>query len=314
MELTFENWLSGEVELSETYKNRIPKDNTTEYEAYERIIKSIDLFPKKEINKIRASQKDYFIKLSKDYYNLLYNSYQNRYKASDLPIEVLETELYFLEQILEGFWVKKSLNLFSNQYANLIMNENSVSTFSHYVSKIKQRGFEPYYNFMPSPNSKFYDLNASIIPEIYADVLYNLKITLSSHHPNPDQITRIPKEFFKVPKNEYPEIFSNGYAYKVFIIMEETVAVNPGTYNADYTLIYHCLHFPDIQAIRKNVDKLTFADFINSRLGDKTIEVSKMKAATGLDKNMTIRYGIKYYLKYTNFKGDVIKLLNKIKL
>lgn len=185
--------------------------------------------------------------------------------------------------------------------------------FSNYIQKTKKREFEPYFDFMPSPYSKYFNPNTSIIPEIYASVMFQLKENLSRYHPTPDQISRVPKELLTEPANPRPYIFSNGWAYKAFIIMQETVAVNPNSHHADYALIYHCLHFPEIQGIWATIDKKTFVDFVNQRLkGETILSVSNMRRSTSVDKNMTIRYALKHYLKRIGYSGDVQRLLKKV--
>jgi hypothetical protein len=313
MELTFENWKKGAIELSHTYKNNLPEIKTKEYAKFEKINFSKEIFTKEELLKIKKLQKDYFFELSKKLFDKLYDDYRIREESSDYPIRVLETELSQLNHILKGKWSKDILGLYTNRHADINMLENNYLIFKKYIERTKIRGFEPIYDFMPSPNSKYYSDEIFVIPEVYADVLFNFKTKLSAKHSNPDKISTLPIDLFEEPENEHPDIFTNGWAYEAFKIMEETVAVRERTYHADYALIYHYLHYPEIQAININVDKLTFANFINPRLVDKTIEVNKMKPATGIDKNMTIRYGIKYYLKHTNFKGNEEKLLNKIK-
>lgn len=313
MDLTFDNWLSGDIELDGSYKNNIPEMNTKEYKTYCQIKKSIDLFPKKEKAKIAAYQKKYFAKLSKDFFNKLYNEFKERYSTSEYSLKVLETELFFLEQILYGEWVQFFFGEYINKRTNISMLGNSYSSFENYISRIKTRNFKAVFDFMPGPNSKFYKKELSVIPEIYADVLYDLKEKLSRQHSDPSSISLIPIELLKEPKNKYPNIFSNGWAYRAFIIIEEIIAVNEKTYNADYALIYYCLQFPDIQAISNNVDKETFTEFINKRLNGKgEINASSMRKSTSIDKNRAIRYGIKFYLKRIGYKGDMQKLLNRI--
>jgi hypothetical protein len=313
MELTFENWLSGEIELEGTYRNNIPNHNTPEFEKFELTKFSIDLFPKKELTKIKVAQKKYFVKLSKELYKKIYISFNHRYYFNNNALKVLETELFYLEQIIEGRWKEMSLNLYFNEYTNISMFKDSFSSFEHYITKIKERGFKPYYDFVPSPNSKYYKLENSIIPEIYANVLYDIKTKLSQMHPNPSEISFIPKAFFKEPKNKFPKIFSNGWAYRTFIILQEIITVNEKTYNADYALVYHCLRHPDIGAIIKNVDKSTFVNFINQLFNEEEIiSVSLLRKSTSIDKNKAIHFGLKFYLNKIGFNGNVQKLLNKI--
>ena len=315
MDLTFDNWLSGDIELDGSYKNNIPEMNTKEYKTYCQIKKSIDLFPKKEKIKIAAYQKKYFAKLSKEFINKLYSNFKVRYDSSKYPLRVLETELFFLDQILSGEWAEDVLGVYINNRTNITMFANSYSNFENYISRIKTRNFKAVFDFMPGPNSKFYKKEISVIPEIYADVLYDLKEKLSRQHSDPSSISLIPKEFVKEPKNKYPKMFANGWAYRAFIIIEEIIAVNEKTYNADYALIYYCLQFPDIQAIEDNVDKEMFSEFINKRLNGKgEINASSMRKSTSIDKNRAIRYGIKFYVKRIGYNGDIQKLLKQITL
>lgn len=313
MELTFENWLSGKIELKETYKNNIPEKDSRKFELFQNCQISFDLFPETEKFKINEAQKNYFLQLSTQWFDELYRSFKSRYDNAQTPLNVLEEELFRLNQIINGKWSLDSLGMYINEFTNLTLNENSFGGFDNYILRIKKREFKPYYDFMPSPNSKYYSLTYSIIPEIYAEVFYNLYNTLSKHHPNPTKIWKVPQEFLIEPENIDSKIFANGWASKAFEIMEQTVAVNPKTYKGDYALIYNCLHSPHIGGIIDIVDKNAFVEFINNRIeGEDFISVREFRSSISLDKNRTIHYGLKYYLNRVNFKGDIKKLLTKV--
>lgn len=313
MRLNCENWLNGEIELKETYKNEIPEKGSKEYSIFENCQVSKDSFGADELGKINQHQKKYFAQLSDEFYNKLHSDFKKRYDSAKNPVIVLEEELFRLDQIINGKWSESVLKEYTNEFTQLTMPKDSFMNFSNYIQKIKKREFEPYFDFVPSPKSKYFNPNSSIIPEIYASVMFQLKENLSRHHPTPDQISRVPKELLIEPANPRPDIFSNGWAYKAFIIMQETVAVNPNSHHADYALIYHCLHFPEIQGIWATIDKKTFVDFVNQRLkGETILSVSNMRRSTSVDKNMTIRYALKHYLKRIGYSGDVQRLLKKV--
>ena len=311
MKLTFENWLNGEIELHETYKNRIPNIDSSEFETYQKCLQPVALFSEIERSKISESQKLYFDKLSQNLYDKIYTNFKDRYNASGYLLSVLEEELFILEQILEGEVQEDSTRVFFKRH-NLSMTISDFSNFNNYVQRILNRGFEPYYDFMPSSNSRYYNTDHNPIPEVFAQVIFRLRVKISKMHPNPALIRRIPREFLKEPINKFPEIFSNGWAYKAFRIIEETVAVNPNTYNSDYGLIYNCLHFEKIQAILMDVDRLTFVNFVNSKYDEEIITAGSMKISQKLDKNRAIRFGLKYYLKNIKFEGDIDKIIKSI--
>lgn len=315
MKLTFENWLKGEIELVETYKNDVPKKEDSKHEKYQNSLFSFQQFSEQDQTKIKNAQQAYFNELSTKLYNEHLNEFNIRYNKAKTPIIVLEEELFRLNQLINGEWAIDTMNRYINKFLVTSFSITDFGSFSDYISKIKKREYEPYFGFMPSPNSKYYNINSSIIPEIYAEAFYKFHLALSKRHPNPDKISRMPQEYFIEPSDYDETIFANGWAYRAFDIMVQTVAVNSRTYNADYALIYHCLQFPDVGGILSHVDKNTFANYVNVRLGlDHAISVNQLKKSISLDKNRTIRYGLKYYLKRTGFEGDIEKLLRKVTL
>lgn len=102
MRLNCENWLKGEIELKETYKNEIPKKGSKEYAIFENCQVSKDSFGADELGKINQHQEKYFAQLSDEFYNKLHSDFKKRYDSAKNPIIVLEEELFRLDQIVNG--------------------------------------------------------------------------------------------------------------------------------------------------------------------------------------------------------------------
>lgn len=103
----------------------------------------------------------------------------------------------------------------------------------------------------------------------------------------------------EAPKNPYPSIFKNGYAYSLFVELQE-LTVRVRTRVADYSFIYHKMKAKNIQAIHKTVTEPAFIQFLNKTY-NTDIGLNKLPFRNPESKQTIYKATLKKH------KGDIIK-------
>lgn len=125
------------------------------------------------------------------------------------------------------------------------------------------------------------------------DNLFNWFNSISQFETEPLQSNRENKSIeSKEPKNKYPKIFKNGYAYEMFIELKNlTVDKNP---LADYGFIYYKLIDKKIGAINNNITHPIFIDFLRKEF-DVDIVAKKFTFKDQKNKQQTYKTILEKY-------------------
>jgi len=314
MELTFENWLSGDIELVESYHF----EHRYQLEEIKKKEKSILNFPENEIVKINMEQKNLFDKSVENYNNLLKTDFINRYTSALEPEIVLQYEINFLINVLTSDlnWNYVSPNLYYNKIANSCMNNGYYINFCNYINQYIRKGVPINYSFVPSSNSHFFNSKTDIIPEVYAEALYKHLVYLKKYS-SKINVTQLLLYGFKQqnePHNPYKDIFNSGWSYVLFKMSEEILIFKKNTHNADYALIYFMLNHSKVNGLKENVKISMFCTFINNLNRNKNICISEksFKRSTSLFNEHLLKYGLKRYLKIFHHSNEIDKIVSKI--
>jgi hypothetical protein len=139
---------------------------------------------------------------------------------------------------------------FNNQY---------LSDVQDYIERTIKNGIDDGLGFIHSPNCKYQDTSRPD-SRIYAKFVWDyfkwLKSFIVKNEKGDSSIPNLVTE----PKNIYPFIFKNGFAYEMFIELK-TLTVKQETFLSDYAFIFHKMK--NFEFIGKDVKHKAFIDILN---------------------------------------------------
>lgn len=288
---SYKDWWNGEIYLlyatiffTEKNKNNIPP----------RV--SWDQIRQTDILKIKDKQKDIFnttvTKLVKDWKE----DFAKRYKNSKATNLLLNYELLKFENILYG--PSTNGHLFSHR--EILITIESLSTIRNFIYDTKVNGVALKFDFIHSPNFLFQE-KTQIPPEIYAECCWLFVKWLETHlkgkkrKPKASDLTsqktkdntsiKAIATSESIPKNPFPDIFTNGYAFNLFLALHK-LTVSKKTMAADYGFIFHQLKINSLKAIHSGLPHKTFIKFLSDN-NYAELETSKLPYKNQLRKQAT---------------------------
>ena len=292
LDLTFENWWNGKIELKETYKYFDPiKKNL------ETIQSSILSFPEKEVEKIQLKQEELFKLYVIELTNRFIQDFNKRFTNAPSPRDMLFLEANRIAGVIRGGYTKHGTDFIYFHYADLIIPKGAISNFQNYLNN-RLKGEETKPSSVPSPNSLFYDKN-NLIPEVYIESLINVYIHLGKFESS-IQVKQLFSAPFRMiygnePENPSPEIFTSGWGYRAFLWAEELVTQDNTKNPGDYALILQVLKHENVEAIFSTITHEKFIDFISLARKVK-FNVKSFKAAKPIWKKNALKFVLRRYL------------------
>lgn len=308
-QLTYQNWLKGEFELSAVY--------SIVESGHEYSIPKID--PRSiqpgEIRKINKKQEEIFEKLIKEYSALLISDFNTRYTKSPSPKTALRIQVNEIIATIRGNKRKFSEFDMIIEKTGQLIHKSFATNFQNYVNR-KLKGIHSAPDFVPSPNSKLFNQGKYMLPEVYVESLIALYVHLSKFDQTIDPTTLFQEEYKSLfadePYNYFPEIFISGYGLKLFNQLEEALIVQP-VKPGDYALIHKTLIHKETEAIQSNVSLEKFFDYVHTIHGTKLNPNSNKSSTSELKKNI-IRFFLRRYFNKTrtNNKKEIERLVEKV--
>ena len=306
-QLTFNNWLKGEFELSTVYsiiesgcENSIPKIDPRNIQP-------------DEVCKIYKKQEEIFERLIKEYSSLLISDFNVRYTTSPAPQTTLKLQVNDIIATIRGKKRKFSeFDLIIEKTGQLI-RKSFATNFQNYVNrKLKGIHYPPV--FIPSPNSKLFDQGKYMLPEVYVESLVKLYTHLSKFDNTLDHQSLFKDEYLDLfaddPFNDSPEIFISGHGLKLFHQLDEALIVQPYM-PGDYALIHRMLIHKEAKAIKSNVSLEKFFDYVNTIHAIKLNPKSNKSSYYELKKNIIRFFLRRYFYKTRTHDSKEIELLVK---
>tara|TARA_B110000285_G_scaffold226813_1_gene287129 strand:+ start:101 stop:1060 length:960 start_codon:yes stop_codon:yes gene_type:complete len=292
LDLTFENWWNGDIELTETYK------------YFDSIKKNLDViqfsilsFPDNEAEKIKLKQEELFKLYVTDLTNLWIQDFNKRFTNAPSPLDMLHLEANRIAGVIRGGHTKQGTDFIYFHYANLVIPKDAIPSFQNYLNnRLEEREIKTI--SVPSPNSLFYD-KKNLIPEVYVESLINVYLHLGKFDSS-IQLKKLFKAPFKMiygdePKNPYPKIFTSGWGYRAFLWAEELVTQDNTKNPGDYALILQVLKHENVEAIFSTITHEKFIDFISVARNVK-FKVKSFRAAKPKWKKNSLKFVLRRYL------------------
>jgi hypothetical protein len=303
-DLTYENWLQGKFELNTV--SRITNESQKDLPL---LLNPKDI-DEDQLKRINDKQSRLFDTLVKETASKFIDDFNKRFTESKFPETTLRIESnriiayirgkrhnYSKEEVLIekiGEFISKKYNVNHHNYINRRMKD-----------------YPKVFSFVPGPNSDYFDHKRYILPEVYAESLINLYEHISKFDNSIDPMslfTNPYKSLFKdEPYNDFPDIFSSGYAFSLFIDLEEAIIIPSQTPKpGDYGLIYKMLVHDTAGAIRKNISYEKFFTFLREFRDHKLNPKSNRPSQNALKLNI-----VQYFLRRYFYQTRTIEL-NKI--
>lgn len=290
-ELTFENWLAGKFDLDGIY-------SLTDHKTKDLPPKvSLQSIHSEELHKIQEEQQKIFDRLVKKLSTQFIDDFKERYIKSPAPQTTLRLQANFIVGTIRGKKHKiNPLEYVIKQTGHIIPNDYYAHLQNFVNLRLKGNSFQP--SFIPSPNSKYIDLQKVILPEVYVESLINLYIHLSKYDKSIDPL-RLFKEDYRIlyhdePYNEAPEIFTSGYALQLFYNLEE-VLITEQPKPGDYKLIFNTLKHELTNGLQKHVSLAAFFEFVNEVNGFHLNPISNRPSQIELKKNILRFFLLRYF-------------------
>lgn len=148
-------------------------------------------------------------------------------------------------------------------YRGIILTIESLSTIKNYIDNTKVNGATIEFDFIHSPNFLFQD-KTEIPPQVYAECCWlyvrwlklNFKQKKQKRKALPSAVVN------NAPSNPFPNIFTNGYAYDMFLELQK-LTVSEKTMVADYAFIFHQMKSNTLKAIHPNLSHRSFIKFLS---------------------------------------------------
>lgn len=308
-QLTYQNWLKGQFELSTVYALIDPGNENTIPKIYPSNIQP------EEISKINKKQEEIFEKLIKEYSASLIADFNARYTTSPSPKTTLKIQVNAIIALVRGQKQKFSPDDIIIEKTGQLIPKIFAVHFQNYVNQ-KLNGIAITPHFIPSPNSKLFDHSKYILPEVYFESMVALYMHLSKFDQTIDPAALFRdgyKDLFKdEPYNDTPEIFISGYGLQLFHQLEEMLIVQPDK-PGDYVLIHRMLIHKETQAIKSNVSLEKFFEYVNAIGGINLNPSSNRPSNSELKKNI-LRYFLRRYLYKTRTHDtkEIERLVEKV--
>ncbi len=298
MKLTFENWLKGEIELVETYKNFD--------QNLERNFISLDNFEDSEKTKIQLKQKAIFTNLVSELKESFLVNFNKRFQKSKNKAGLLIAEKEKLEQFLFGEWEIEDFQKICTAVGyNFHLKLSDFGSYQNYIDKQLIQAIDFPFDFVPSPNSNFFEWKHPL-PEVLAEALFlQLKFI--------DEKLATYNKDEEYTQNPYPLIFKDYPAYAFFEALKLNT-VNADTIQADYGYIYYRLHHPRLFAINEPVKKNHFCDFLREIKVPLDSEIKTLPNTKNKTKRAALEMYLKKYLEAINSDLELEYVMEKILL
>ncbi len=272
---TYSDWWDGKICL---FNAMVVYDEKDKNELPPRVlwdeIKPID------VPKIKKKQREIFNTGVSDKISIWKADFTKRYKGSMMTTLLLNRELKKFESIMfEPMPYSPDLQIL---YKEIIFSPHSLSEIKNYIDKTKINGATAEFDFIHSPNFPFQ--NKDIPPQIYAECCWLyvnwLKVfSNQKEHTNEPEVPQTalvieaPSTTFgndapstalgnDAPSNPFPNIFTNGYAYDMFLELQK-LTVSEKTMVADYAFIFHQMKSNTLKAIHPNLSHRSFIKFLS---------------------------------------------------
>jgi len=310
IDLTSENWLQGKFELK--YTLAIFDSNEMNLPP----IVDPSSIQKEELTKIHVLQKEIFQKQIEAYTNILITDFNDRYTKSAFPQTTLQMRANEIVATVRGQKMRFGKDDYVVERTGQLISKSFYVNFQNYVNrKLKVEKIDP--SFIPSPNSKYFDENKYILPEVYVESLIKLYEHLSKFDETIDPLRLFQDPYKSMyadePHNDAPDIFTSGYGQLLFCQLEEAIIDASNPKPGDYVFIFKMLGHKEINAFKKGVSVESLFDYINKLNGFKLKRVSNRAADSNLRKNI-MRYFLRRHLYKTqsNERNQVENLVGKV--
>jgi hypothetical protein len=256
---TYDNWWNGDVTL--VYATRV-FDKGDE----PRLADWID-FSESDVEKIKEKQ----LGLYTDKVNTLLKAHSEqflkRYNASEMKSELFNDEYQECNNIMFG--VIPNIKVVHLKHWDIGLDNQYITDIQQYIQRTIKKGIDDGLGFIHSPNSKYED-RTKPDSRIYARFIWQYLKWLESlvEKESKSEIPTNPideSKHISEPKNKYPSIFKNGYAYQMFLELKAQTAINKDTELANYAFIYH--QMKRVGFILPDVKHKTFMKFLNDEYG-----------------------------------------------
>ncbi len=214
-----------------------------------------------DVPEIKKKQREIFENTVSEKMKIWKADFSKRYKSSKAADLLLNRELQKFEGIMYD----------PIPYTNdpqilcrgILFSIHSLSVIKNYVDETKVNGAEIEFDFIHSPNFQFQN-KTEVPPQIYAECCWLyvrwLKLHLKQNKKKP-QIPS-PESVKDKPINPFPNIFTNGHAYSMFLELQK-LTVSKKTIVADYGFIFHHMKSKSLKAIHTNLSHRGFIEFLN---------------------------------------------------
>lgn len=295
-DLTYQNWLEGKFELNSVYQiiNQDQEDLPH--------ITSPQSIHQDQLIKINQEQSKLFDTLVKEITSKFIDDFNKRFTEGKFPETILRIESNRIIAYLRGKRYKYSNEEVLIEKIGEFLPKEYDMNHHNYINR-RMKGFPKLFSFVPSPNSKYFDHKHYILPEVYAESLINLYEHLSKFDNSIDPIRLFTDPYrglFKdEPHNEFPDIFSSGYAYSLFIDIEEALIMPSQTPKpGDYGLIYRMLVHDTAGAIKNSISLEEFYHFLNKTRNYNLNITSRKPSFLELKLNI-VRFFLREYFRET---------------
>lgn len=295
-DLTYQNWLEGKFELNSVYQiiNQDQEDLPH--------ITSPQSIHQDQLIKINQEQSKLFDTLVKEITSKFIDDFNKRFTEGKFPETILRIESNRIIAYLRGKRYKYSNEEVLIEKIGEFLPKEYDMNHHNYINR-RMKGFPKLFSFVPSPNSKYFDHKYYILPEVYAESLINLYEHLSKFDNSIDPIRLFTDPYrglFKdEPHNEFPDIFSSGYAYSLFIDIEEALIMPSQTPKpGDYGLIYRMLVHDTAGAIKNSISLEEFYHFLYKTRNYNLNITSRKPSFLELKLNI-VRFFLREYFRET---------------
>ncbi|MBK7307763.1 MAG: hypothetical protein IPI88_12510 [Chitinophagaceae bacterium] len=214
-----------------------------------------------DVPKIREKQRGIFKAEVSKKIKFWKEDFAKRYKNSKATTLLLNRELLKFEHIV--YSPMPYTNDSHILYRGIILTIESLSTIKNYIDNTKVNGATIEFDFIHSPNFLFQD-KTEIPPQVYAECCWlyvrwlklNFKQKKQKRKALPSAVVN------NAPSNPFPNIFTNGYAYDMFLELQK-LTVSKKTMVADYAFIFHQMKSNTLKAIHPNLSHRSFIKFLS---------------------------------------------------
>lgn len=282
---TYDNWWNGDVTLV---------DATRYFEkGDEPVIVNWEDFSESDVNRIKEKQMELFKAKVNALLNPVIKQFNKRYEASKMKSTYLRDERKQCWYVMFG--ELPNYEIVQLDQWRISHTNQYLSDVQDYVERTIKNGIDDGLGFIHSPNCKYQDISKpdSRIYAKFVWIYYNWLCKFSkSVEASVSSIPTIHQEFnlpsvYEVikpiePKNKYPHIFKNGYAFDMFIELKN-LTIKQETVLSDYAFIFHKMK--KYEFIGKDVKHKSFIDILNKDFQADITEV-KFPVKNQISKNV----------------------------